>query len=133
MTARKTSAPAAAGTLRGPGHHHRLARFGPHIRIAFVRTVGPRQTVRWRCGYQDRSDPFHVFPEAHVVIPLIAEVERLDAARDGVVGNGAEMRLKYRVHRIIQLEVAADPVEHLLMPLLGGRLDAVMIEHQPGA
>ncbi len=93
--------------------------------------------VRWNRD-QDRHE-FHPLAltgsvalkpgqETHVEIPLVADPERFDAACDGMVGQGSELRLPDRVAGEHVFVMPADPTLHLVSGLIGQHLDAVVHE-----
>ena len=64
-------------------------------------------------GHEDRGDPLHLGAEADVVVPLVVDRERLDAAGDRVFGQALDLGRPVRVGRVAGLVVAAEPVEEL--------------------
>src|SRR5690606_32089361 len=79
----------------------RLADVG----VACTRVVGTAQTFfRWKIR-EDRGDALHVVTEAHVIVPLVSDVEVVDPASHGMLGK-FERGVPVRIDRPVQLEVA---------------------------
>src|SRR5436309_9623877 len=113
MPAGETKTAPAIGAFANPGDGLRLAAFHrlPHRRIPFVRAVAPAHRARGGDRAQQRRDSLHALAEANVEIPFVANLERLHAGRDWVLGQFFELRVPRRVDRPIDLEGAADPIE----------------------
>src|SRR6476660_7703453 len=66
-------------------------------------------------------------------IPLIVDREGLHSMSDGMLRQLLKLCIPMRVHRPIDLESPANPIEKFLLALLFGRLSCVMDAGQPYA
>src|SRR5438046_461788 len=82
-----TQATAAVGTRERPGHVLGFAGFdaGIDIGIAAMRRFLLAHCLDVGQIAQDGRDALHVGHEAHVIVPLVVDAERLDAAGDLVL------------------------------------------------
>ena len=76
-------------------------------------SIGAGEGFRRREGCKDGGDAFHLFSEAHVVIPFVAYRIVTYTVCDGMVGH-FEAGVPVRVDRPVRLEVAADTIEESL-------------------
>ena len=64
-------------------------------------------------GRENGDDTFHVFLEAHVKVPFIANLEWFHSLGDGVLGHLLEVGIPVRIDRPVSLKVATNPAEEL--------------------
>ena len=133
VAAGEAEAAAAVGPLDGPGQH-----FGAALaRDVLVRAPGRRRRslagLVVGLGDEDRRHALHLGPEPDVEVPLVADRERLHAARDRVLGQALDVGVPVRVGREAGLVVAADPVEEPVAGLALGHLDGVVQADQADA
>ena len=97
----KPNARPSSFALEGPRHRLDLA-------LAALRVAG-RARVVGRNRLENRRHALHVVDPTHAVIPLVANRERLHAARDRVLRQAANLGVPVRVDRIAGLVIAAEP------------------------
>src|SRR5947209_8639212 len=109
MRAGDAEAAPAVRTLDGPHRVLRLALVLLHFRVAAVSIVSALLAARAvrRDGSEDRRYIPHPFRETHVIVPLVAGLERVDPARDRMGRQRLVIGLPMRVHGSIGLEIAA--------------------------
>src|SRR5690242_17131849 len=109
----KTEPAATISPLANPHHMLGLAHVFLNLGIAPVRVVGswPAAGAVRRPRRQNRRHPFHPFPKAHVVVPFVPDLKRMNSARDLVPGQLLKVRHPNRVDRPVGLEITASPIE----------------------
>src|SRR5512139_4051235 len=124
----ETETPASVGALAGPGQMLGFSLFDRFSDgwIPFVRPIRAVHCGSRGYGAENRGYPMHVFPEAHVEIPLVEHSERNDSARDRVIGQWPDIGSPRRVHGPVQFEATPNPIQELLLTFLFGGLDCVM-------
>ncbi len=131
MAAGETKGAALAKFFRALISPHHVLGFlalkhrSPHSRVAFVGAVFAFEGFRSGQVAEDGGDALHVFAEAHVVIPLVADLELADAAADRVLG-GLERGVPMRIDGPIGFKVAADEVEEGVSRVTLGDFHAVV-------
>ena len=135
MRARDTEAASAIGPFGCPHDVLGHAFAGENGRVAAMRGVCAflaTGAVR-RNRREDRRHVLHAFQKAHVVIPLVLNLEGLRAARDGMSRKLIKVCGPMRIHRPIGFEVAADPLQEFRATFVCGQLDRVMNATEPDA
>src|SRR5262249_1654546 len=86
----------------------------------------------WRDGFQDRGHVFRFRRKADVEVPLILNLEWLDAASDGVLRQALEVGFPVRIDGETGLVIAAQPRQDVIA--LGFRiLDGIVQVHEANA
>src|SRR5262249_38066883 len=106
MAAREAETSTAIRALESP----RDDLFASRIVLGF----GVSASVVWRSGLQDRRDVLQVRNEFHVVVPLIANLKRANAARDGMIGQRREIGVPMGIDGNLVEVIAAHPVKDAL-------------------
>ena len=139
VVAGEAEAAAAVGANVGPGDMLCLAGLHliqdgviPVMRFGFFAIPAASDGFHIGQGRQHRRDPLHVLNEAHVIVPLVVDLERLDAARGFMLGNFLDLGGPVGVDRPERLEIASHPFEvgvalHALVDF-----DAVVDGHEAG-
>ena len=88
--------------------------------------VGSLRRAGIGCGDEEGGDPLHGLRKAQMKIPLVAQLERLYTAGDGVSGERGELRVPVGINGPVNLESAADPLDELGLAFTERRLDRVV-------
>ena len=91
-----------------------------------MRSVLAARRVGRRHRGENRRHSLHPLAKAQVEIPFVPDLERLHAARDGVVGQFLEIGVPMRIHRPVDFKSAADPVEEFFFTAFFRWLRSVM-------
>ncbi len=86
MAAGESETSSAVGPFIDPGDVFGHAQAGADILIAAVGSVFASSGFVGRYGGKDGSNVVHIFDEAHMIVPLVFDLEGFDAAGHGVLG-----------------------------------------------
>ena len=132
MSAGEASRAPAVLPLTRPGNNVGLPNLCTDIGISAADSIA-FNCIGGRSGDQNPGKVLKVILEADIVIPFILDLEWLHSARDWMRGKSVEFRFIDWIHRIVEIEETADPIEHFRMPKLCRRLGGIVHEHQSSA
>ena len=128
VAAGETEAAPAVRTLDRPHDVLGLTGVSLDFGVATMRIVKARlaaRAVRWNSS-QNGSHAFHGFGKSHVIVPVIANGKRFDAASDRMLRKFFEVSIPGGIDRPESLEISADPLQEFRAAFLVRHLNGVM-------
>src|SRR5688500_13498443 len=99
VRAGEAEAATAVRSFSGPCHMLRLAFLRTDMRVAAMRAIGTFERTFRRNVREYGRDLLHILAETHVIVPLVIDAERLDAACNRMLRKLGEFRCPVRIDR----------------------------------